>query len=116
VRKYWKLLAATGVAAIVGSMVAAVPAGAAPPAGYGFDDNAHLVVGAGSDTTYRAQTGITELYNLSGLSGCQHRTGVGVAQNQCQADIATNLGNYQGDTFAQANPVGSTELTGSFLT
>jgi len=76
VRKYWKLLAVTGVAAIVGSMVAAVPAGATPPAGYGFDDNAHIVVGGGSDTTYRAQTGLTDLYNVSGLNGCQHKTSV----------------------------------------
>jgi hypothetical protein len=106
VRKYWKLLAVTGVTAIVGG-IAAIPAGAAPPSGYGFDDTAHIVVGGGSDTTYRAQTGLTDLWNLSGLSGCQHSTGANANQNNCQADIATNLGNYQGDTFAQANPVGS---------
>ena len=78
-----------------------------PPAGYGFDDNAHVVVGGGSDTTYRVQVGITTLWNLSGLSGCPHSTAVGTAQNSCQSDMTTNLGNYQGDTFAQANPVGS---------
>ncbi len=105
-RKYWKLVAAAGAVAIAGAM-AAGPVGAAPPSGYGFDDHAHVAVGGGSDTTYRAQVGITTLWNLSGLSGCQHSTGVGPAQNSCQADIATNLGNYQGDTFAQANPVGS---------
>jgi hypothetical protein len=105
VRKFWKLAVVASTAAIVGAFAA--PAGATPPAGYGFDGSAHVVVGAGSDTTYRVQVDITKLYNLSGLAGCPHVTGTGTNQNACSSDITTNLGNYQGDTFAQANPVGS---------
>ncbi len=107
-RKLWKLVAVTGVAAVVGIAVA-LPAGAVtPPSGYGFDDHAHLIVGGGSDTTYKAQLGITDLWDQSSVNnGCQHLTAVGPAQNSCQQDSPYALSNYQGDTVAQANPVGS---------
>src|SRR5262249_56759713 len=95
VRRLLKLAAAVGAVAVVGSLAA--PAGAAPPAGYGFDDHAHVVVAGGSDTTYRAMVGVADLWEVSGLGGCPHSTGVGTAQNSCAADLsASNLGNYQG--------------------
>jgi hypothetical protein len=101
-------VAVTGVAAVVG-IAAALPAGAVtPPAGYGFDDHAHLIVGGGSDTTYKAQLGLTDLWDQSSVNnGCQHLTAVGPNQNSCQQDSPFALSNYQGDTVAQANPVGS---------
>jgi hypothetical protein len=66
-----------------------------------------VIVAGGSDTTFRAMVGLADLWQESGLSGCPHRTGVGPTQNSCQTDITTNLANYQGDTIANANPVGS---------
>lgn len=107
-RKLWKLVAVTGVAAVVGIAVA-LPAGAVtPPSGYGFDDHAHIIVGGGSDTTYKAQLGITDLWDQSSVNnGCQHLTTTGPNQNSCQQDSPYALSNYQGDTVAQANPVGS---------
>ena len=95
-------LLAAGVATM------SVPAGALVPTGYGFDGNAHIIVGGGSDTTYRAMVGLTDLYN--GSPGCPSTTAVGSTLNTCAADPAngTNTqGNFQHDTVAQANPVGS---------
>jgi hypothetical protein len=84
---------------------------ATPPTGYGFDDTPHVAVGGGSDTTYQAQLGLTQLYMSTSISGCQHITTVGPTLDQCNPtgtpETDTNLGDYQGDTFAQANPVGS---------
>jgi hypothetical protein len=95
----------------VGTMTSIGSAFATPPAGYGFDDSPHVVVGGGSDTTYQAQLGLTQLYMSTSISGCQHVTTIGPTLDQCASnlnpEIDTNLGNYQGDTFAQANPVGS---------
>jgi hypothetical protein len=71
------------------------------------------VVGAGSDTTYEAQLNLTKIYMESALSGCVHNTGTAVvpspgpAQNSCKTTTLNNLGNFQGDTLAQANAVGS---------
>jgi hypothetical protein len=111
VRKLWKLAAVTGVAVAVGTVTSIGSAYATPPAGYGFDGQPHAVVGGGSDTTYKAQLGLTELYMSSSIGGCEHITAVGANLNKCNvlatAETDTNLGNYQGDTFAQANPTGS---------
>jgi hypothetical protein len=111
VRKLWKLAAVTGVAVAIGTMSSIGSAYATPPAGYGFDGSPHAVVGGGSDTTYKAQLGLTELYMSTSIGGCEHTTAVGANLNKCNVlgtpEIDTNLGNYQGDTFAQANPTGS---------
>ena len=103
------------VAAVAGSLLAqAAPASATPgpPAGYGDDGRADIAVGGGSDTTYRAMVGLTDLYN--GAPGCTVNTAVGPDLNTCvysansgdPADKAS-LGNYDHDTIAQANPTGS---------
>jgi len=111
VRKFWKVAAVTGVAVSIGIVTSIGSAYATPPTGYGFDGTPHVVVGGGSDTTYQAQLGLTKLYMASSISGCQHLTAVASTLGQCQPtgspEIDTNLGNYQGDTFAQANPTGS---------
>jgi hypothetical protein len=111
VRKFWKVAAVTGVAVTVGMMTSIGSAFATPPTGYGFDGQPHAVVGAGSDTTYQAQLGLTKLYMSTAIGGCQHLTAVDGNLNKCQVtgspEVDTNLGNYQGDTFAQANPTGS---------
>ena len=82
-----------------------------PPTGYGFDGSPHTVVAGGSDTTYKAQLGLTELYMSTAIGGCEHITAVGATLHKCNTvgspETDTNLGNYQGDTFAQANPTGS---------
>ncbi|CAN5714130.1 hypothetical protein BH10ACT1_BH10ACT1_05510 [soil metagenome] len=102
-------------AAMAGSLLlAATPATAAPgpPTGYGYDGRADIAVGGGSDTTYRAMVGLTDLYN--GAGGCNVNTAVGPDLNTCvystnAADPAdaNTLGNYDHDTFANANPTGS---------
>ena len=112
-----KLAAALTAAATVvgGLLLTANPAGAAltpTPGyfpGYGFDNTPHIIVGGGSDTTYRAQTGLGDLWSESGLSGCQHNTTAGPSLGNCnvQAIDATNRGNWDGDTIGQANPYGS---------
>jgi hypothetical protein len=100
----------------------AVPAGAVtgfPINGnndYGFDGQPHVIVGGGSDTTYAAQLAISQLWMRSSLSGCGplHVAGGGGnlangSLNECvsNTDNDKNLGNYQGDTIAQANAAGS---------
>ena len=116
-RKLWKLAAVTGVAVAVGTMTSIGSAFATPPTGYGFDDSPHVVVGGGSDTTYQAQLGLTQLYMSTSIAGCQHITTQGPTLDQCtptvSAETDTNLGDYEGDTFAQANPVGSSAGVGS---
>ena len=107
-KKVWKWAAVLGAAVLVGPAFAAVPAGATPPTGYGFDNTSHAIVGGGSDTTYRAMTGITALWDQS--VGCQVTTAVGPDLGKCVAVVGaeTNtLGNYERDTVVQANPVGS---------
>jgi ABC-type phosphate transport system substrate-binding protein len=102
-----KLTAAGAALALVG-IAGAAPVGATPPTGYGFDNIPHLIVGGGSDTTYRALVSLTDLWN--GSPGCKVITAVGSTLGQCEANAAaeTNtLGSYQHDTVAQANPVGS---------
>jgi ABC-type phosphate transport system substrate-binding protein len=94
-------------------MLAGAPAHAVtgfPVAGYGFDGQPHVIVGGGSDTTFAAMLSISQLYSRSGLSGCGplHST-TKTSINECTgaADQNKNLGDYQGDTIAQANPAGS---------
>ena len=110
-KKLWKLAAVTGVTVAIGMVSSIGSAYATPPSGYGFDGQPHVLVGGGSDTTYKSQLGLTELYMSTAIGGCEHTTGVGANLNKCNvvgtAETDTNLGNYQGDTIAQANPTGS---------
>jgi hypothetical protein len=104
------------VTTVLATLALAGPASANPPTGYGFDDTAHIIVGGGSDTTYKAMVGIGDLYGASGLSGCAHITAAGGTANSCNptgSPETSNLGNWQGDTIAQANPVGSGTGIGS---
>ena len=41
-RRFWKLAAVTALAVIVGPVMAAMPAWADGPSGYGFDDTPHV--------------------------------------------------------------------------
>ena len=71
VRGIWKV-AAVAMGFVALPMMAA-PAGAVtgfPVTGYGFDGQAHVIVGGGSDTTYAAMLSISQLYMRSSLSGC----------------------------------------------
>ena len=111
-RRMFKLAVATSVAAVAGLVVGALPASATPPTGYGFDNVPNVVVGGGSDTTYPAMLNLTKLYMQSAISGCPHVTAIGSTLNDCSDSSPnpqpnTNLGDYDGDTFTQANPVGS---------
>lgn len=109
-RKLLKLAGVAAVALAIGPALSALPAGATPPTGYGFDNTQHVLVGGGSDTTFRAMTSIGELYSISQLSGCPQVTAVGPTLGNCVANASpetNNLGNYQHDTIAQAGPVGS---------
>lgn len=106
-KRFGLLLAA--VALTLGTLAMATPAGASPPSDYGFDNTAHTIIGAGSDTTYKAMVGITDLYD--GSRGCEVST-AGTTINQCVVPNPNNpetntLGNYEHDTVAQANPAGS---------
>ena len=108
--------AASAMTVVGGLLAAAAPAGAALTPipgyypGYGYDETPHIIVGGGSDTTYRSQLGISDLYNESGLAGCQHITVRGPQMGQCNvlSSDASNRGNWDGDTVGQANPYGST--------
>src|SRR6476620_5752650 len=113
VRRFWKLAAVTALAVIVGPVMAAMPAGASGPTGYGFDDTPHVVVGGGSDTTWKVMTALTALYNTS--AGCTNHLVVNTDLNTCLTDANPDpwgtaspyLGNWQHDTIAQAYPAGS---------
>lgn len=107
-RTLWKVAATLSSAIVLGPMMMAPPVGATPPAGYGFDDTPHVIVGGGSDTTWRAMIGITDLWQES--PGCTVVTAVGPTLNQCVAVASPEtdtLGDYQHDTVGQAAPVGS---------
>jgi hypothetical protein len=110
VRKLWKLATLVGAAVAISPLIGALPAQAAAPTGYGFDGTPHTIVDGGSDTTYRAMVGITNLYGIAGLNGCVHQTSNNANLNKCNlgggAELARGT-NWQGDTIAQANPVGS---------
>jgi hypothetical protein len=109
VKRLWKAaVAVTGLAMLAGPVMAATPAGATPPAGYGFDNTPHVIVGGGSDTTYRAQVNLTDLWNAS--DGCPVSTASDGNLNKCVANASPEInkgGSYQHDTVAQANPTGS---------
>ena len=108
-KKLLKVVVAAATVAVTAALVGAVPAGATPPTNYGFDNTAHIIVGGGSDTTYKAMIGLTDLYD--GSPGCFTTTSSGSAVlNNCLANASpeTNtLGNYEHDTVAQAYPTGS---------
>jgi hypothetical protein len=111
VRKLWKGAIAAVAALAIGPVLAAVPAGATPPTGYGFDNTPHIVVAGGSDTTFKVIQDIGKVYSDSQLTGCPQVTAVGATLGQCVANASaetSNLGNYQHDTMASAGPVGST--------
>jgi ABC-type phosphate transport system substrate-binding protein len=95
-----------------------------PNSTYGFDGNAHLIVGAGSTTVYKIAQGLADLYNSSASCATNNASydPAGTAPvaypqsspafNQC--DPTTQIysgvsagGNYDGDTVAIAAPAGS---------
>jgi len=110
-----------------------------PNSSYGFDGNAHLIVGGGSTTLYKIATGFASLWNsttscqtnnsqadpfgTSNPSYPQAGTGTspaGPAYNQCTGTSGTQSytginagGNYDGDTVAIASPAGSSTGIGS---
>ena len=113
-RRFWKLASVAALAVIVGPVAAAAPAWADGPSGYGFDDTPHVVVGGGSDTTWKVQTALTALYNTS--AGCTNQLSILPTTNTCLTTGGTPdpwggsnpfLGNWQHDTIAQAYPAGS---------
>jgi ABC-type phosphate transport system substrate-binding protein len=112
-KRLLKLLV-SGAAVVAVPFASAGPAGATP-AGYGFDGTGHVIAGAGSDTTYIAMMNLSDLYNRAGVSaGCQTVTAVGPTLNQCATGSEANdLGNWQHDTVAEANPAGSGAGIGS---
>jgi ABC-type phosphate transport system substrate-binding protein len=105
-------VAAFASVAAIGIGLVAAPAGAAVPnPGYGWEPSpafGHIIVGAGSDTTYRVMTSLSDLYGGSG--GCLVDLSAATA-NTCLANAsqgdATLLGNWQHDTVAEAYPSGS---------
>lgn len=113
--KFKKTLAAlatvgTGLSlALAGSVVPAVAATGT----YGYDYNAHIVTGGGSDTTYKMMVALSDIYNTSSIAGCVANTsqsnGPGQAVNMCTSTTAptTANANYERDTVAQASPTGS---------
>jgi hypothetical protein len=120
--------AATSAGLLLGpaSVASAVPGPPMPNSSYGFDGNAHLIVGGGSITVYKIAQGFADIWN--GSTGCltnngtfgaaltpqtYPQTGVG-AFNQCTPAGGTQTynsvnagGNFQGDTVAVATSVGS---------
>ena len=110
-KRLWKAaVAATGLALLAGPVLAAAPAGATPPTGYGFDNTSHVIVGGGSDTTYHVQVDLSGLWGYSQKNGCVLVTAVGPGLGNCVATGSpeTNtLVNYQHDNVSQAPDVGS---------
>ena len=110
-KRLWKAaIAAAGVAVMAGPILAASPAGATPPTGYGFDNTSHVIVGGGSDTTYHTQLDLSAVWNVSQKNGCVLNTAVGPSLGNCvtTGSPETNtLVNYQHDNVSQAPDVGS---------
>ena len=107
-------LAVVGTALALVGAFAAGPAGATPPTGYGFDDTSHVIVGGGSDTTFFTMQQLAEGWQRSDFGntgGCTVNTTAGTANvNGCVSNPnpeTSDLGNWQHDTIAQANPAGS---------
>jgi ABC-type phosphate transport system substrate-binding protein len=111
VKRLWKAaIAAAGVAALAGPILAAAPAGATPPTGYGFDDTSHAIIGGGSDTTFPVQTELARTWNLSAKAGCTLTTAVGPSLGQCVvtgSPETNSLANWQRDNVSQGDDVGS---------
>ena len=121
--------AATGAGLLIGPAGMASAATVGPPlpnSSYGFDGNAHLVVGGGSTTVYKIAQGFTDIWNSSASCFTNNATAVPAnmpqaypqggagAFNQCTPAGAAQTyngvnagGNYDGDTFAIAASVGS---------
>ena len=121
--------AATGVGLLVGPAGMASAATVGPPlpnSSYGFDGNAHLVVGGGSTTLYKIAQGFADVWNSS--AGCfsnnatvdpagtpqTYPQGGAGAFNQCTPSGGTQTysgvnagGNFDSDTIAIAGSVGS---------
>ncbi|MCU1454092.1 MAG: ABC-type phosphate transport system, periplasmic component [Acidimicrobiales bacterium] len=106
-KRFWKV--AVAATAVLTPLTLASTASATSPTGYGFDLAPHVIVGGGSDTTYKAMVGLTDLY--LGSPGCFTTTQVGPNLGKCitnNPNPETNTGgNYQHDTVAQATPAGS---------
>jgi len=120
---------AAGLSLTVGMAGAATAANLPNPPSYGFDGNAHLIVGGGSITVYKIGAGFASLYDES--TSCVTNNSVydpaGAAPvaypqsttsplagafNQCdptsQPYTGVNAGgNYNGDTVVVASPTGS---------
>lgn len=110
-KRLWKAaVAAAGLAMVAAPVLAASPAGATPPTGYGFDNTSHIIVGGGSDTTYHAQVDLSAVWSYSQKNGCVLITAVGPGLGNCVSTGSpeTNtLANYQHDNVSQAPDVGS---------
>lgn len=107
-RKLWKVATIVGAGLIALPALVASPAGATPPTGYGFDGSPTVIVGAGSDTTYKVQLLLTRLYMET--DGCKEIQAVGPTLNQCTltgSPQPNTLGNWDRDTVAQAWAAGS---------
>ena len=97
----------------VGSVLSLVGvAKADPPSGSGWDKNADVVIGGGSDTTYLVSQRLEALYN--GAPGCQIDAAEAVTKGKCTDTSATPTGpadaikgNYDHDVFVGAAPTGS---------
>jgi hypothetical protein len=127
-RKKW-LFPALSAVAVSGTLMSPIAANAAtlptPLTGYGFDGNAHLVVGGGSTTLYKIAQGVADLYNSTASCATNNSTynpatsggataypQTNPAFNQCSPTSQTYSGvaaggNYDGDTIAIAAPDGS---------
>ncbi len=110
-KRLWKAaIAAVGLAVLAGPVLAASPAGATPPTGYGFDDTSHVIAGGGSDTTYPVQLSLSSVWNLSQKNGCVLNTTVGASLGNCVvtgSPEGNTLVNWQHDNVNQAPDVGS---------
>jgi hypothetical protein len=96
---------------LIGVTAPAASASTGAPTGYNFDGTAHIVVGGGSDTTWRVLLNLSTDYNIS--PGCPNTPPSSLPPN-AQLDICTTplpttntLGNYDHDTVSQAYPTGS---------
>jgi ABC-type phosphate transport system substrate-binding protein len=95
----------------VSSIAALAPAASATnPSGYSFDGTPHVVIGGGSDTTYKVMSSLTSLWNSS--AGCEVTfplSGTNPDTNKCLSSATPTppYANWQHDTVVQANPAGS---------
>jgi ABC-type phosphate transport system substrate-binding protein len=101
-------LAFAAIAATLGLVAAAVPAGAAPEP-TGWDNIPDVIIGGGSDTSYNVMSDIMPLYN--GAPGCLPvRSSSSAAKGTCdpsQLPVAPTNGNHDHDIVVNAFPTGS---------